>query len=60
LNRKRSVYSAGHVIVMLDGDIEKCHGRVPQQAIHDAIMLNDDSRSGLEKLCRYRSEFFDP
>jgi hypothetical protein len=45
---------------MLDGDIEKCHGRIPQQAIHDAIMLNDDSRSGLEKLLRDRSEFFDP
>jgi hypothetical protein len=58
LNGKCSVHSAGHVIAVLNGDIEKCHGGIAQQAIHDAIMLNDSSGSDLKKLFRDWSQFF--
>ena len=59
LNGKGSIHGASHVIVMFDGHIEKRHGGVSEQAIDDAIMLNDDLRGGLKKFRSDGSEFFD-
>jgi hypothetical protein len=60
LNRERRIYGADHVIIVLDRDIKKGHGRIAQQAINDAIMLNDDSGGGLKKFFRDRRQRFNP
>ena len=48
------------MIVVLDGDVEKGHDCIAQQAVHDSMVLSYDPGARLEKFFRHRSHLFDP
>jgi hypothetical protein len=60
LNLKCRIDGTEHVVVVLDGDIEKGHDPIAQQAIHDAMLLSNGRGTPFEKLFSHRSELFDP